>query len=81
MHVRTYTEYRLSGQPGGDYPRYEHTTHEAHGIAIILAIWEKIQSGQYPWTDVTLTRREVTITYTPWKDISNTRITREGDGQ
>ena len=81
MHVQTYTEYCLSGQPNGDYPRYEHTTHEAHGIAVLLAIWENIQSGKYPWTDAKLERREVTITHTAWVDISDMRITREAGPQ
>lgn len=79
VHVRTYTEYRLAGQPDGDYPYYEHTTHEAHGIAVLLKIWENIQSGRYAWTDVTLHRREVTITHEPWVDISDLRIIREDD--
>lgn len=77
VHTRTYAEYHLSGQPNGDYPRYEHTVSDPHGIAVLMVIWEKIQSGEYPWTDVTLRRREVTIIDTPWVDISDMRITRE----
>lgn len=78
VHTRTYAEYRLTGQPNGNFPLYDCTVRAPDAYDSLLVIWEKIQSGQYQWTDARLERREVTITTTPWEDISDLRIAREG---
>lgn len=79
MHIRTYTEYCLSGQPNGDFPFYHRVAQAPEVFDTLFVIWEKIQSGQYAWTNVKLECRDVTVTHTPWRDISDMRITREAD--
>lgn len=66
--VESYREWRLTGQPDGDFPFYNHTFHDRERVEALLHIWSRIQSGEYPWKDAKLQSREVTIERTAWKD-------------
>jgi hypothetical protein len=61
----TRTEYRLTGQPPGDYPPYDFTA-TAENVAAVKKIWEAADGRN--WTDVRFTTRQVTITRTEWTD-------------
>jgi hypothetical protein len=66
--TETYTEWRLSGQPPGDYPFYDLTFHDRERVEHLKAIFAK--SSERGWTDAKLRSRQVTIIRTPWQEES-----------
>jgi hypothetical protein len=64
--IETYTEYRLSGQPPGDFPLYDLTFHDDDRVNDLRRIFER--AAERGWTDVQFRKRDVTITRTPWED-------------
>jgi hypothetical protein len=64
--TETYTEWRLRGQPPGDFPFYDLTFRDPERVASLRTIFER--SGERGWTDVTFESRKVTITRTAWKE-------------
>lgn len=66
--TETYREWRLSGQPDGDYPFYDLTFHDRDKVASLVRIWDKVKSGERRWTDAKFQSREVTIIRTAWQD-------------
>lgn len=65
--VEEYDEWRLTGQPNGDYPPYDFTARSREHIESILHICRKANGRG--WTDVQLTRRHVVITRTEWANV------------
>lgn len=64
--IETYTEYRLSGQPPGNFPPYDLTFHDTRRVDNLRVIFERV--AEPDWTDVQFRKREVTIVRTPWED-------------
>lgn len=66
MSDETYTEYRLTGDPGDGYPPYEFTTHDKINIAALRVLWSKYKDK---WISPTFTKRTVRIQRTEWEDV------------
>lgn len=65
--TETFTEYRLRGQPPGDWPFYDHTTRDPEFHQALVEIHEKAHGRN--WTNVCFQKREVTIICTEWTDV------------
>lgn len=63
-------EYRLTGQPDSGYPYYDFTARETEHIEAVRAIWEKVQSGAYGWTDTKLMVRRVQVRTSNWTEVT-----------